>query len=315
MKPDYESVQAAAERIGPFINHTPVMTSEHLDDLAGCSLFFKCENLQKAGAFKSRGAVNAIMQLGVSALAKGVATHSSGNHGAALARAAGLKNTPAYIVVPDNAKQVKQDAIRSYGGQVILCEPTLEAREAKLEKVLEETGATFVHPYDQEEIIAGQGTAMLELVQQVSGLDVVIVPVGGGGLLAGSSLVAEHEQITIIGAEPEGADDAYRSVETGDLVLRHTPKTLCDGLLTTLGARNFGIIREKVDSILLVTDQEIIEAMLLVWTRMKLIIEPSSAVTLAVVLRNPDLFEGRRVGLVLTGGNVDLTDLPFLRVT
>lgn len=311
MEPDYKSVQAAAERIEAYINHTPVITSEKLDDLAGCSLFFKCENLQKAGAFKSRGAVNSVMSLDASALAKGVATHSSGNHGAALARAAGLRNTAAYIVVPDNAKQVKQDAIRSYGGQVILCDPTLEAREAKLEEVLTETGATFVHPYDQEEIIAGQGTAMLELVQQVEDLDVVIVPVGGGGLLAGSSLVAEHEQIKIIGAEPQGADDAYRSVKSGKLVLRHTPDTICDGLLTTLGTHNFEIIREKVDSILLVSDQEIIGAMALVWTRMKLIVEPSSAVTLAVVLRNPGVFEKKRVALVLTGGNVDLTDLPF----
>lgn len=311
MNPDYESVQAAAKRIRPFINHTPVITSEKLDNIAGCSLFFKCENLQKAGAFKSRGAVNAIMSLDAPALAKGVATHSSGNHGAALARAAGLKNTTAYIVVPDDAKRVKQDAILSYGGKVILCEPTLEAREAKLEVVLEESGATFIHPYDQEEIIAGQGTAMLELVQQVQGLDIVIAPVGGGGLLAGCGLVAEHEQIKIIGAEPEGADDACRSVDTGELVLRHTPHTICDGLLTTLGTRNFEIIRDKVDSILLVSDQETIRAMSLVWTRMKLIIEPSSAVTLAVVLRNPGLFEGKRVGLLLTGGNVDLTDLPF----
>jgi threonine dehydratase len=311
VKVDYESVLAAAERIDAYIDYTPVVTSGKLDGIAGCSLFFKCENLQKAGAFKSRGAVNSVMSLDAQALANGVATHSSGNHGAALARAAALRDTAAYIVVPNNAKQVKQDAIRSYGGQVILCEPTLEARQAKLELVLKETGAIFVHPYDQEEIIAGQGTAMLELVQQVKGLDIVIVPVGGGGLLAGCGLVAEHEQIKIIGAEPEGADDAYRSVETGELVLRHTPNTLCDGLLTTLGTRNFKIIRDKVDSILLVSDQETIEAMSLIWTRTKLIVEPSSAVTLAVVLRNPGLFEGKRVGLLLTGGNVDLTDLPF----
>tara|TARA_B110000285_G_scaffold66530_1_gene76405 strand:- start:149 stop:1084 length:936 start_codon:yes stop_codon:yes gene_type:complete len=311
VKLDYKSVQAAAERIEAFINYTPVVTSEKLDDLADCSLFFKCENLQKAGAFKSRGAVNSIMSLDAKALVKGVATHSSGNHGAALARAAALTGTAAYIVVPNNAKQVKQDAIRSYGGQVILCEPTLDARQAKLEVVLKETGATFVHPYDQAEIIAGQGTAMLELAQQVKDLDIVVVPVGGGGLLAGCSLVAEHEQIKIIGAEPEGADDAYRSINTGELVLGHTPDTICDGLLTTLGARNFKIIRDKVDSILLVSDQEIIQAMSLIWTRAKLVVEPSSAVTLAVVLRNPGLFEGKRVGLLLSGGNVDLTDLPF----
>ena len=311
MKLDYKSVQVAAERIEAFINYTPVVTSEKLDDLADCSLFFKCENLQKAGAFKSRGAVNSIMSLDAKALVKGVATHSSGNHGAALARAAALTGNAAYIVVPNNAKQVKQDVIRSYGGQVILCEPTLDARQAKLEVVLKETGATFVHPYDQAEIIAGQGTAMLELAQQVKDLDIVVVPVGGGGLLAGCSLVAEHEQIKVIGAEPEGADDALRSINTGELVLSHTPDTICDGLLTTLGARNFKIIRDKVDSILLVSDQEIIQAMSLIWTRAKLVVEPSAAVTLAVVLRNPGLFEGKRVGLLLSGGNVDLTDLPF----
>ncbi len=311
LKLDYESVQAAARRIEPFINRTPVITSEKLDAIAGCSLFFKCENLQKAGAFKSRGAVNAVMSLGTSALAKGVATHSSGNHGAALARAAGLRNSAAYIVVPNNAKQVKQDAIRSYGGEVILCEPTLEAREARLKEVVQDTGATFVHPYEQDEIIAGQGTAALEFVQQVDELDVVVVPVGGGGLLAGSSLVAAFEGIRIIGAEPEGADDAFRSLETGQLVLSHTPNTICDGLLTTVGTRNFAIIRNSVDQVLLASDREVIDAMSLIWTRTKMVVEPSSAITLATVLRNPALFKRKRVGLVLTGGNVDLTNLPF----
>lgn len=311
MKLDYLCVQAAAERIEAHINYTPVVTSEKLDDIAACSLFFKCENLQKAGAFKSRGAVNSMMSLDRQSLSKGVATHSSGNHGAALARAAALTGAPAYIVVPNNAKPVKQDAIRSYGGQVILCEPTLEARQAKLEVVLKETGATFIHPYDQAEIIAGQGTAMLELAQQVKALDIVVVPVGGGGLLAGCSLVAEHEKIKVIGAEPEGADDAYRSMDAGELVLSHKPNTICDGLLTTLGAHNFKIIRDKVDRILLASDQQIIQAMSLIWTRTKLVVEPSAAVTLAVVLRNPGLFQGKRVGLLLSGGNVELTDLPF----
>lgn len=308
---NYNSVLSAAKRIGPYVHYTPVVTSERLDELAGCSLFFKCENLQKAGAFKSRGAVNTVMSLSASVLAKGVATHSSGNHGAALARAASLKGSASYIVVPNNAKQVKQAAIHTYGGNVILCEPTLEAREAKLEEVLIETGATFVHPYDQTEIIAGQGTATLELINQVKNIEIVVTPVGGGGLLAGSSLVTEQEKITIMGAEPEGADDAHRSLETGELVLRHSPNTICDGLLTTVGMRNFDIIRSKVDRVLLASDQQVIDAMALIWTRLKMVVEPSSAITLAVVLRNPELFAGRRIGLVLTGGNVDLADLPF----
>lgn len=304
-------VQAAADRIRGLVHETPVVTSETLDRLAGCEIFLKCENLQKAGAFKARGAMNAVLLLSDHIRARGVATHSSGNHGAALARAAQIKGVPAYIVVPANAKQVKQDAIRGYGGEVILCEPTLKAREEMLDKVIRETGATIVHPYDQDEIIAGQGTAALELIDQVPQLDALVVPVGGGGLLAGSCLVAEHHHIAIYGAEPSGADDAKRSLATGERVTSHVPDTLCDGLLTTLGERNFAIIQPRVVDIQLAHEEDVILAMRLIWTRTKLVVEPSSAICLAVVLNNPEVYAGKRVGLMLTGGNVDLTAMPF----
>lgn len=307
----FADVTAAAERTGPYIHRTPVLTSELLDELTGARLFFKCENLQKAGAFKARGAVNAVFSLPGYALDRGVATHSSGNHGAALARAAALRGVRAYIVVPENAKQVKKDAILGYGAEVIECEPTLAAREAMLASVIAKTNAIEVHPYDDPVIIAGQGTAGLELSQQVPGLDALVVPVGGGGLLAGCSLVAAERQITVYGAEPAGAADGQESLRTGNRVRSHVPDTICDGLLTTLGEQNFEIIRQHVRDILVVDDAAVVEAMKLIWTRMKIVVEPSAAITLAVVLHNPDLFAGKRTGLVLTGGNVDLANLPF----
>jgi threonine dehydratase len=303
------NVEEAATRIRPYVHETPVVTSAQINEIAGCEPFLKCENLQKAGAFKTRGAVNAVFSLDQSVLA--VATHSSGNHGAALARAAQLKGVAAHIVVPDNAKQVKVDAIRHYGGNVIKCEPTLAAREDMLALVVTETGATIVHPYDDDKIIAGQGTAALEFTSQVPGLDALVTPVGGGGLLAGSALVTSERGLSIFGAEPEGADDAYRSFHSGHLVVEHVPDTICDGLLTTLGERNFEIIRSKVEDILLVNEAEIVDAMRLLWTRTKQVIEPSSAVTLAAVLRNSERFTNSKIGLIITGGNVDLGDLPF----
>ena len=306
---EFNAIEFAAERIEGLVHRTPVMTSVQIDELTGAELYFKCENLQKVGAFKARGAVNAVFSLAT--LNQGVATHSSGNHGAALAMAAKLKKTDAYIVVPNDAKQAKQDAIRGYGGEVIPCEPNLEAREAKLAEVLERTGATFIHPYNDPSIIAGQGTAVLELVDQVSNLELIVTPVGGGGLLAGGSIVAARHKIAIFGAEPEGAADAHRSIATGDLVTSHVPDTICDGLLTTLGRLNFDIIRDKISGILLVSDNQVIDAMALIWSRLKMVVEPSSAVTLAAVIRNPDLFAGKKVGLILTGGNVDLASLPF----
>jgi threonine dehydratase len=299
-----EDINAAYLRIRPHIHRTPVMQSESLDELAGCKMFFKCENLQKAGAFKSRGAVNAVFSISDQQLSKGVATHSSGNHGAALARAASLRCIPAYIVVPENAKQVKKEAIRAYGAEIIECEATLQARESTLAQVVRDTGARVVHPYDDDLVIAGQGTAALEFLDQVSELDSLIVPVGGGGLLAGTAIVA-YPATAVYGAEPETADDAYRSFQSGQRVKSHIPNTICDGLLTTVGERNFEIINEKVSDILLVSEEEIIDAMSLLWTRLKQVVEPSSAVTLAAVLRNRALFSGLRVGLVLTGGNVD----------
>ena len=311
MPAELQDVLEAAGLIRQYIHRTPVITSERLNQLVDGELFFKCENLQKAGAFKARGAVNAVFSLDESQLRKGVATHSSGNHGAALARAAQLRDIPAYIVVPENARQVKVDAIEAYGGKVSKCEATLAAREEKLASVVAATGANFVHPYDDDRIIAGQGTAGLELMEQVPDLEIMVTPVGGGGLLAGCGLVASESGVIVYGAEPEGADDAYRSFHSGELVTSHVPETICDGLLTTLGVRNFEIIGRVVTDILLASDQEIIDAMRLLWTRTKLIVEPSSAVTLAAVLRNPGLFSGKRTGLVLTGGNVDLENLPF----
>ncbi len=305
-----EDINAAYLRIRPHIHRTPVMRSESLDKMADCKLFFKCENLQKAGAFKSRGAVNAVFSIPHQQLSKGVATHSSGNHGAALARAANLRDIPAYIVVPTSAKQVKKEAIRAYGAEIIECEATLQARESTLAQVVRDTGARVVHPYDDDLVIAGQGTTALEFLDQVSELDSLVVPVGGGGLLAGTAILA-YPATAVYGAEPESADDAYRSFQSGERVKSHVPNTICDGLLTTLGERNFEVISEMVSEILLVSEEEIIGAMLLLWTRLKQVVEPSSAVTLAAVLRNRALFAGLRVGLVLTGGNVDPGNLPF----
>lgn len=307
---DADDVLAAAGRIAPWVHRTPVLTSEALDDIAGCRLFFKCENLQKAGAFKSRGACNAVFALSDDAAARGVATHSSGNHGAALARAAKLRGIPAYIVVPENANAVKKAAISSYGAEIIECESTLEARESTLDRVLERTGATMVHPYDDDFVIAGQGTATLELMADAPDLDAVITPVGGGGLLAGSALIAAGKA-RVYAAEPSGADDAYRSFRSGERVTSHVPDTICDGLLTTVGERNFAIMQRDVEDVLLADDAAIVAAMKLIWTRLKIVTEPSSAVTLAALLGHPDRFAGKRVGLVLTGGNVDLSKLPF----
>lgn len=309
--PRIEDVKAALQRIAPYIHRTPVVQSELLNDLCKARLFFKCENFQKAGAFKSRGAVNAVFELTDEEASHGVATHSSGNHGSALARAASLRGIPAYVVVPSNAKAVKKSAIAAYGGEIIECEPTLAAREAMLATVIAKTGATFVPPYDDARIIAGQGTAALELIEDVPDLDSIIVPVGGGGLLAGTCLVGADKGIDVYGAEPEGAGDAYRSLTSGEHVTSQVPDTIADGLLTTLGILNFEIIKANVEAILLVSDDEIIAAMALVWTRLKLVVEPSSAVTLAAVIRYPEYFTGAAVGIILTGGNVDLADLPF----
>lgn len=313
MSPSYRDVLTAAERISGRVHRTPVLTSTLLDDAAGASLYFKCEHLQKVGAFKGRGAVNAVFSLDESVIKQGFATHSSGNHGAALARAAALRQAPAYIVVPSNAPQVKQDAIAAYGAEIILCEPTLSDREETLAAVIEKTGAVAVHPYDDPRVIAGQGTAALELIEQVAGLDVIVVPVGGGGLLAGTCLVAEQVGVNVIAAEPAGADDAYRSLVSGRRVTEHMPNTICDGLQTTLGARNFDIIQPRLEQVMVMDDSATIGAMRLIWSRMKQFVEPSAAIALAAVMQYPARFAGQRVGLMLTGGNVDLEKLPFDR--
>ena len=305
-------VLEAQQRIHGRIHTTPVMQSLHLNELAGSTLFFKCEHLQKTGAFKARGAANAVFALNDEQSQTGVATHSSGNHGAALARAAQLRGIPAWVVVPENALASKKAAIKHYGAEIIECVSTLEARETTLAMLVKDKQCQVVAPYDDELVIAGQGTAGLEFIEQVNHLDCIVTPVGGGGLLAGCILAVDGN-LPVYGAEPAGADDAYRSFKTGVRVESHTPSTIADGLRTVLGVKNFEVIRSSAKDILLVSEDEIIDAMVLVWSRLKQVVEPSSAVTLAAVLRNPDVFKGQRVGLVLTGGNVDVEDLPFNR--
>ena len=311
-------IQQAAQRIAPLIHRTPVLTSATIDRMAGCQIFFKCENFQKAGAFKMRGAANAVLllteaerQRGVAT--PGVATHSSGNHGQALARAAQQVGCPAYVVMPCSAPEVKQRAVEGYGAEIIRCEPTLAARESTLEAVVRRTGAHFVHPYNDERVIAGQGTAALELIDQAGELDTVMAPVGGGGLLSGTALATHGlmPQAQVVAGEPRGADDAYQSLRAGRIIPSEAPNTLADGLLTSLGDLTFPIIQQHVERIITVSDDEIMHALRLVWERMKIIIEPSCAVPLAALLKEKEAFAGQRVGIILTGGNVDLAKLSF----
>jgi threonine dehydratase len=313
-RPSAEDILRAAERISPFIHRTPVLSCQALNSLTGARLFFKCENFQKAGAFKSRGATNAVMSLDESLLSRGVATHSSGNHAAALARAAGLRNIPAFIVMPENSSRVKIAAVEGYGGQIRFCKPTLDAREETLAQVISETNATEIHPYNNYQVITGQATAALELIEECPGLDMLIAPVGGGGLLSGTALSATYFSpgTAVIAAEPEGADDAFRSFHQKQFIPSVNPETVADGLRTSLGSLTFPIIRDHVRNILTVSDVITLEAMKLVWERMKIIIEPSSAVALAVILKNPVQFRGKSAGIIFSGGNVDLNALPWL---
>jgi threonine dehydratase len=309
-----DDIRAAAQRIAPYIHRTPVMSSRQINAEAGCEIFFKCENLQKVGAFKTRGAHNAVLKLTPAQLAKGVATHSSGNHAAALALAASHFGVPAYIVMPDNALASKVTAVRAYGGDIHLCESTQAARESELKAICTRTGASFIPPFDHPDIIAGQGTTALEIADQMdSAPDFLLAPVGGGGLLAGCAIASKAllPHTCVIGAEPAGADDAQRSFKSGQKQPQPAPDTVADGLRTALGELNFRIILEYVDDILSVDDATIISAMRLVWTRMKLIVEPSAAVGLAVVLSQPQRFAGKRVVIVLSGGNVDIDQLPW----
>jgi threonine dehydratase len=290
-----------------------VLTNESLNTKTGAQVFLKCENMQKVGAFKFRGACNAVFSLTEEEATRGVCTHSSGNHAQALALAAKMRGIPAYIVMPENAPSVKKNAVASYGGQITFCAPTLEAREATLKQIYERTGANVVHPYNDERVIAGQGTTTLELLEDVPDLDVILAPVGGGGLLSGTSIAATETKkgIRIIGCEPEMADDAYRSVQSGTIVPSINPKTIADGLLTSLGSLTFQIIQEHVAQIVTVSEEGILEAMKFIWERAKIIIEPSAAVAVGVLWEKKIDLTGSKVGVILSGGNVDLDKLPW----
>jgi threonine dehydratase len=311
--PTLEDIRRAHERIRPYIHATPVLTSRALDGMSGASLFFKCENFQKVGAFKARGATNAIWCLDEAQARRGVVTHSSGNHAAALAWAASIRGIPAHIVMPKTAPSIKKCAVAAYGGRITECEPTLADREATAARITEETGAVLIHPFDNYCIIAAQATAAVELLQECGPLDWLLVPVGGGGLAAGSSLAMHYLGMgtKVVACEPEMADDAQRSFRSGTLQPMKDPRTIADGLRTQLSEKTFGIIRERVSDVVTVSEEEIVAAMRTVWERMKIVIESSSAVPVAAALNGRVPIAGQRVGIILSGGNVDLEHLPF----
>lgn len=313
--PSLEDLRTAHQRIRPHVHRTPVLTSRTFNRATGAELFFKCENFQRVGAFKYRGATNAVASLSADELRRGVVTHSSGNHAQALSLAARTFDTKAWVVMPNNAPSVKQAAVRGYGAEVILCEPTLEAREQGTAEIIARTGATMIHPYNDPRIIAGQATAGLELFEEVEHLDLLLAPVGGGGLVSGTALAAAYLSPTtrVIGVEPSAADDARRSLEAGHIIPSNNPQTIADGLLTNLGENTFAVIRRHVDSIVTADDEATVRAMRQVWERMKLVIEPSAAVPLAAVFEGAVDVKGLRVGVILSGGNVDLEQLPWLR--
>ena len=308
--PDLDAVKTAAQRIAPHVHRTPVLQSRTLDALCGARVHLKCEHLQKVGAFKARGACNAVFALDEAEASRGVATHSSGNHGAGLAWAAALRGIPAHVVVPANANRSKRANIARYGARIVECAPTLAGREAMLADVIAQTGATAVPPYDDPRVIAGQGTAALELLEQTGGLDLLLAPVGGGGLLSGTAIVGRSAGLRVLAAEPLGADDAARSLACGERQAQTDPRTIADGLRTSLGELNFAIIRRDVEAIVTVSEAQIVSAMRLVWELTKQLIEPSSATVVAALLADPGRFAGQRVGAILSGGNVDL-DLPL----
>jgi threonine dehydratase len=313
-KPELREIILTLNRIRPWIHKTPVMTSRWINKLSGSNVYFKCENFQKVGAFKYRGAVNAILQIPEEFRKKGVATHSSGNHAQALALAATMQNVKSFIVMPENAPIVKRKAVEEYGANIITCKPNLSSREETLDKVVKETGSLFIHPYNNYDIIAGQATCCYELIGEINNLDAIITPVGGGGLLSGTCLSAHHlnPSIKIFGAEPAGAPDAFKSLQNNKIVPSVNPNSIADGLLTSLGDKTFPIIRDHISGIILVEDSEIIEAMKYLWERMKIIVEPSGAVPFAALLKNKENFENKNVGIILSGGNVDLSHLNFL---
>jgi len=312
--PTFEDVKAAHQRIAPYIHRTPVLTSSYFNSLCGAELFFKCENFQKAGVFKVRGACNAVFGLSDEKAAKGVATHSSGNHALSLSYAAGRRGIKATVVMPHTAPEAKKAAVRGYGGEVLECEPSTTAREEMLEQLVARTGADFVHPYNDHRVIAGQGTCSLELYQEIEALDAVVAPIGGGGMISGTCLTLSNvsPRTAIYAAEPKNADDVYRSFHAGEIIEDDSPQTVADGLKVSLRPRTWHFVSKYVSDVLLASEAEIIDAMYLTWQRMKIVIEPSSAVPLATILKNKALFEGKRVGVILTGGNVDLKKLPWM---
>jgi len=309
MKISKDSIQAAADRIKPYIHKTPVLTNQSINVLSGIEFYFKCENFQKIGAFKIRGGMNASLKLSPEQLAKGVATHSSGNHAQAMAFAGKLLGTKSYIVMPSTSPQVKVNAVKGYGAEVIMCEPNQQAREETLQNIVNKTGATFVHPYDNDDVIEGQATCVKELIEEVPNLDIIITPVGGGGLLSGTCLGAHFfkPSLQVFAGEPEGAADAVLSFKSGNVEKAPFVNTIADGLLTTLSERTLAIIKEHVTDIILVTEDEIKAALRLIYERMKIVVEPSCVVPFAAALKNPEIFKGKKVGIILTGGNVDLS--------
>jgi threonine dehydratase len=313
MIPNKQIIEEAHDRVRPYVHRTPVLSCQTINRLAGAEVYFKCENFQKIGAFKARGGVNAVLSLTPEQQQKGITTHSSGNHAQAIAYAATLVHTKAYIVMPSTAPKVKKDAVRGYGAEIIECEPTLEARESTVAQVIARTGATMVHPFDDYAVIAGQATAAKELIEDTGSFDTIMAPVGGGGLLSGTALSTYYFCPTaqVIAGEPEGAADAVLSFRSGKIEKAAYIDTIADGLMTNLGPKTLEIIRLHVKDILLVSDAEIISAMRLIWERMKIVIEPSCAVPFAALLRNKEQFEGQKIGIILTGGNVDLGKLPF----
>ncbi len=311
--PDPNMIGEAARRINPYIHHTPVLTCSSIDEFTKSKLFFKCENFQKGGAFKFRGASNAVLSTPHDIIENGVATHSSGNHAQALALAARLRGVKAYIVMPQNAPAIKKQAVAGYGAEIIECASTLKSRESTLQEVIRNTNAHFVHPYNDYRVIAGQATCAMELLEEIKNLDCLIAPVGGGGLLSGTALSATwfSPDTSVYGAEPTGADDACQSLHSGKIIPSVHPKTVADGLLTSLGEKTFPIIQQYVKDIYTVSEQDIIMAMRWIWERMNIIVEPSASVPLAVVIKHQKLFKGKRIGIILSGGNVDLSKLPF----
>jgi threonine dehydratase len=310
-----DDVRAAHARIKPYIHNTPVLTSSFLDNISGATMFFKCENFQKAGAFKVRGASNAVFGLTDEQVKNGVATHSSGNHALSLSYAAGRRGIPCHVVMPRTAPQAKKDAVTGYGGIITECEPSTTSREAVFAEVAAKTGAEFVHPYNDPRVIAGQGTCSLELIEEITDLDIIVAPIGGGGMISGTCLTLSNlaPHIKIYAAEPQQADDAARSFKAGHIIADDAPVTVADGLKVPLKENTWHFVSQFVEDVLTASEQEIIDAMKLTWQRMKIVMEPSCAVPLAVILKNPEIFAGKRVGVIVTGGNVDMDKLPWIK--